>query len=94
MKFEDIRFEPFNRGGVRATVKFSNGWGASVVRHDYTYGGDEGLFELAVLDSAGDISYSTSIASDVIGWLNPGDVEDLLVRIEALPPVLSVQGNE
>lgn len=95
MKFEDIKFEPiegFTRGAVKAVVTFPNGWGASVVRHDYTYGGPQGLFELAVLDSEGEINYSTSITDDVIGWLNPGDVEDLLVRIEALPPVLSVQG--
>ena len=69
--------------------KFSNGFGASVVCHEYSYGGDEGLFELAVIEFDGDnkwyLTYDTPITGDVIGHLTPDEVEDLLAQIEALP---------
>ena len=67
---------------------FENGYGASVVRYqgknDCTYGGQEGLWELAVLDKDGNITYQTSITSDVIGWLDDSEVEDVLNNIKDL----------
>ena len=94
MKFKDIEFkkmEGFYGDGVKAEVSFPNGWGASIVRHNHTYGGDRGLFELAVIDAEGEINYSTSVTNDVLGWLNPGDVEATLSKISALPPALEVK---
>ena len=88
MKFKDIQFETIpsdsiRNGGTAARVHFPNGYGASIVCHDGSYGGDKGLFELAVL--RGDsIVYDTPVTSDVLGWLNPSDVEGVLAQIEAL----------
>ncbi len=64
--------------------KFPNGYGASVVCNFGTYGAKEGLFEVAVLDSNGEIAYNTPVASDVIGWLDFADVADILNKIKAL----------
>jgi hypothetical protein len=64
--------------------KFDNGYGASVVCNFGTYGAKEGLFEVAVLDSNGEIAYDTPVASDVIGWLDFADVADILNKIKAL----------
>jgi hypothetical protein len=64
--------------------KFDNGYGASVVCGLGTYGGTNGLFEVAVLDSNGSITYNTPIAGDVIGWLDFADVADVLNKIKAL----------
>lgn len=36
-------------GGIQRFFKFNNGYGASVIRHDSSYGSDKGLWELAVL---------------------------------------------
>jgi hypothetical protein len=72
---------------VQATVKFKNGYGASVIRGPYSYGGREGLYELAVFDSDGKIDYSTPVTNDVCGHLKPRDVTRLLKRIQALPKV-------
>ena len=40
-------------GGTRHRYRFPNGYEASVVRHRYSYGGREGLFELAVITARG-----------------------------------------
>ena len=36
-------------GGIQRFFKFNNGYGASVIRHDSSYGSEKGLWELAVL---------------------------------------------
>lgn len=77
----------FTRGlqapGSRWKFKFDNGYGASVI--DDGYGGDRGLFELAVLDSSGHLTYETPITSDVLGFLTADDVAAALDQIAALP---------
>lgn len=67
-------------------VKFENGYGASIISHQFSYGGREGLFEIAVLAPDGSICYGTPITSDVIGKLDFQDVVEVLNQIEALPP--------
>ncbi len=70
-------------GGQQRLYDFKNGYGASVVRHPYSYGNEKGLWELAVLKS-GDICYDTPITDDVIGCLSDDDVEEILNQIERL----------
>ena len=70
--------------GVGYEYKFDNGYGASVVSHSGSYGGNKGLYELAVLDSTGDLCYSTPITEDVIGHLTSDKVVELLERIKSL----------
>ena len=61
--FKDLEFKPhtLHTDGVVSRTFFENGYGASVVRHEYSYGGKSGLYELAVLDSSGDLTYDTPI---------------------------------
>ena len=84
--FKDLEFNehPNHMGGVQARIQFDNGYGASVVCTPYTYGGDKGLYELAVLDSEGNLTYATSVTNDVIGYLRPEDVTDVLAKIQQL----------
>lgn len=78
-------------GGVQQVQKvyrFANNFGASVVRHAYSYGGPEGLWELAVIRwESGDweIVYDTPITGGVLGYLTEQEVEENLGWIEALP---------
>lgn len=72
-------------GGVQRRYEFPNGFGASVVRHEGSYGNRQGLWELAVLDRAGHLTYDTPITDDVIGHLSEIEVTALLYRIAALP---------
>jgi len=84
-KFSDIQFRPHPHSeGKVGRIFFENGYGASVAQHKYSYGGEEGLYELAVLDKDGNLTYDTEITNDVIGWLTEDDVENLLSRIESL----------
>ena len=70
--------------------KFDNGYGASVISAEFSYGGDRGLFEVAVLDAAGNIAYDTPITDDVLGHLDFADVAQVLKDIENLPTFAKV----
>lgn len=68
----------------QVVLKFPNDYGASIVRDEYTYGGKEGLFELAVIkwvDDKFDICYDTPITDDVIGYLSGSEVIEVLTDI-------------
>ena len=84
--FKDLEFKehPNHLGGVQAVITFDNGYGASVVRHEYSYGGKDGLYELAVLNSDGELTYDTPITTDVIGYLRDIDVTDVMEKIQLL----------
>jgi hypothetical protein len=70
--------------GYHKVFEFPNGYSASVVSHELSYGGKAGLFEVAVLYND-DIVYDTPITSDVVGYLNFQGVADTLKKIESLP---------
>lgn len=70
--------------GIFSTVNFPNGFGASIICNDMSYGGKAGLFEVAVIDSKGNITYDTDITDDVLGWLDEKDVERTLDAIRQL----------
>ena len=80
---------PMNRinDGVQHLAFYPNGYGASIVQHRYSYGHDQGLWELAVIKGTEEdwnICYDTHITSDVLGYLTEADVEETLILIQAL----------
>jgi hypothetical protein len=85
-QFKDLEFvsHPSHIEGVQSRITFENGYGASVVKSPYTYGGDKGLYELAVLGTDGHLTYDTPITNDVIGYLRPEDVTDVMEKIQQL----------
>ena len=84
-EFKDLEFIPHSvGGGVQARITFDNGYGASVVKTPYSYGGKNGLYELAVLSEDGEITYNTDITDDVMGYLSPEDVTDIMSKIQTL----------
>lgn len=85
MKFEDLKFEahPAGCGGVRAVHTFPNGFGVSVINASFSYGGREGLYEVAILFK-GSLTYDTPLTDDVIGNLTTDEVGEYLVKVEAL----------
>ena len=85
ISFQELEFQPHPMGiGKQCIVQFPNGYGASIVQGQYTYGGSEGLYELAVFGKDGDITYDTPITNDVLGHLSEQDVEKTLLDIKNL----------
>jgi hypothetical protein len=80
---ENLKDTNYVNGGVQHVYSFSNGYGASVVKHDFSYGGKQGLWELAVLEGE-DICYTSGITDDVIGHLSWVNVEKILGEIKSL----------
>jgi hypothetical protein len=83
LTFYDINLKPY-MNGVHGRVIFDNGYGVSVIKHEYSYGGDKGFYELAVIDSEGDVIYDTPVTDDVIGWLTPKDITELMIQVQDL----------
>ena len=87
-KFEDLEFEKIendsHRIGMKCRMMFENGYGVSVVSHTHSYGGKDGLFEIAVLGKDGDLTYDTPVTSDVIGYLNPEEVTKIMEQVQSL----------
>ena len=88
---EDV--ESFSHGlqGEQHIVRFPNGYGASVVRGPFTYGGRENLYTVGVItyDPADrrtwELTYDTPITNDVLGGQSLDDVAGVLMRISRLP---------
>ena len=71
-------------GGTQRIFSFPNSpYEASVVCHKYSYGGDIGLFELAVL-KGGKVCYTSGITRDVIGHLTEKEVQKYIKQIAKL----------
>ena len=70
--------------GLSYVFVFDNGYGASVIKHKYSYGNENDLFELAILDKNGEITYDTYITNDVLGWLTNEEVIECFKQIQSL----------
>lgn len=82
--FNDLNFQPHHVNGISSRIQFENGYGASVVKTEWSYGGKDGLYELAVLYD-NEIHYDNPVANgDVIGYLTEEEVTKLLEEIQKL----------
>lgn len=78
---------------IQKVYRFPNNLGASVVCHEFSYGGNQGLWELALIKfkendpdpENWEFYYHDLTNHDVVGWLSQIDVEELLEKIKALP---------
>jgi hypothetical protein len=57
-------------------------WDNHIINHEpnitcHSYGGDEGLWEVALIGPTGDIRYDTPVTDDVLGHLTDDEVLDL-----------------
>lgn len=70
----------------RAYITFKNGYRLSVIRGRNSYGGDQGLFEIAPFDKNGNMDGGILgiIGDDVEGYLSASAVIDRIKAIAAL----------
>ena len=86
--FTKYLIEKFNDGlgGIHYIFRFPNNYGASVVKGKYTYGGDEDLWEMALLyfhneSNDYELTYEKDFEDDVKGYLAEYQVNELLRKI-------------
>lgn len=63
--------------GICYRFKFENGYGASVIKHEGSYGFEEDLWEVAVLKND-DLCFDTPVTCDVEGHCNDKEVNRIL----------------
>ena len=95
IKFEDIEFQTTpeyywfseDKPGAIARVKFDNGYELSVVTHNTSYGGSQGLYEIMLFNSTGDAVIRPPITDDddpIRGWCTPEMVSGALIHTAGL----------
>ena len=90
MKVSDLTFRPRPLHGPddlteKATHKFPNGYGVSVLRGGESAYTDGGTYEIAVTRD-GILDYSTPITDDVLAYQTEEEANAALAAIAALPP--------
>jgi hypothetical protein len=71
--------------GIQLKYYFKNGLAASVVCHNYSYGGGNGEFEVALMDYVDNLVYHEEFP-DVVGYLTFAQVDECLSKIADLKP--------
>jgi hypothetical protein len=85
--FADLEFKPRESiFGIQSRMDFDNGFGVSVIKGEYSYGGKDGLYELAVMKN-GYLTYDTPITDDVLGDLTPDDVTEAMAKVQQLSSI-------
>lgn len=92
MTFRNLTFAPHqvDPSGVHARMNFENGYGVSVIRTNFSYGGNQGFYEMAVLKD-GEICCSTPITNDVLGYLTIEEVTEKMMLVQELPSCLPTE---
>lgn len=85
MKVSELVFKnhPLGFDGTVASHNFPNGYGASIVTGTAFYTSEAAPYELAVLHN-NEITYDTPLTDDVLGYLTEDEVNEYLLKIEAL----------
>ena len=90
MNFTDLNFEShpyFKDDGIQAVHFFPNGYGVSVVRFPGSYGFQDDLYEVAILQGTPDkyeLCYDTPITEDVLGHQDETDINNILNEVQTL----------
>ena len=79
---------PFPIEGVQYVFDCGNGYGASVIKSKMSYGGKNGLWELAMIkfnsEHRWDLYYHDIVNNDVLGYLEEKEVMGILEKIAKL----------
>lgn len=84
MKFEDIKFKETKiPTGIQAMIHFGD-YDLSIVQNDFSYGGKQGLYEIAVYDGdeQRELIGITSPGDTVKGFLTENEVEAIIKKLQ------------
>ena len=93
MKFEDLKMlETDMPNGVQAILDFGD-YELSIVKNDVSYGGKQGLYEIAVFKNAGMVELPgiTQEGDSVKGFLSPEEVNGIITKMKTITGVEPVQ---
>jgi hypothetical protein len=85
MDFKQFASKEINNG-IQFKNFFPNGFGVSIVRHDFSYC-DDTTWELAVLKGNADkweLTYTTPITSNVLEFLTDEEVNEICTKVSEL----------
>ncbi len=89
--YYEREFSSADRNRLHYIFKFPNNFGASVVKSEYSYGGTQDLWEIALIKFTNDNDYQLEdyedFEQDVIGWLSDWQVDEYLtlIRLYSVP---------
>tara|TARA_B100001559_G_scaffold296392_1_gene279470 strand:+ start:241 stop:507 length:267 start_codon:yes stop_codon:yes gene_type:complete len=88
MKFADIKFSKTDNDfpkSIQAILPFGD-YDLSIVQSDFSYGGKQGLYEIAVFKGKNMIEMPgiTEEGDTVKGFLSENDVESIIEKMEAI----------
>ncbi len=84
-EFKDLEFKMhtiFPMLNTHAELELDNGYGISVINGSSAHCCAD-TYEVAILKD-GEITYTTSITDDVLGYQSEDDINELLVKLEKL----------
>lgn len=89
MKMSELKFTEVYGNGKQALVDFGK-YEMSIVSHKYSYGGTDGLYEIAIFEGNEQVELPgvTREGDTVKGFLTPEDVDILLKKM------FSITGKE
>ena len=85
--FEDIPFNNIDTPkGIQALLSFGNEYELSIVKTDFSYGGDRGLYEIGVFKNNQMVEMPgiTADGDTVVGFLNEQEVMGILLKMQTV----------
>jgi len=85
MRFNDLVFKPLF-DGVQSVLSFGKDYELSIVKHSSSYGGTQGLYEIAVFfeGEQRELAGVTREGDTVKGFLSEQEVDGIILKMMAL----------
>ena len=93
-KLADFEKQPLY-DGVQVVLKFGDQYDLSIVSHEFSYGGKNGAYEIAVIDSKAceqvNLPGITSEHDTVKGWLTEFHVDSIIKKMHSITGEIPTQ---
>jgi len=93
-KLADFEKQPLYNG-VQVVLKFGDQYDLSIVSHEFSYGGKNGKYEIAVIDNKAceqvNLPGITSEHDTVKGWLTESHVNGIIKKMHLITREIPIQ---
>jgi hypothetical protein len=94
MKLADFKMmETKSPNGVQVILSFGGKYDLSIVQNEFSYGNNQGLYEIAVFDDVNQVELPgiTADGDTVKGWLTEKDVDNIIKKMYTITMETPVQ---